>query len=66
TASQATVRCGAAVVDRTLPSRAASYRTFWARQAGARRYDDAFPPRPSEDAAIDAALRRAFTSHPDR
>lgn len=64
-ASRATVRCGAALMDRALPARSDAYRTLWARLAGARRFADAFPPRPDEDAAIDAALQRAFRTRTD-
>ncbi|MBI3567077.1 MAG: hypothetical protein HY084_02585 [Gemmatimonadetes bacterium] len=62
-AGRATVRCGAALLDRALPARSAAYRVLWAWHAGARRYTDAFPPNAAEDAAIDAALRRAFAAH---
>lgn len=61
--SRATVRCGAALMDRAVPSRAAAYRALWAWHAGAQRFTEAFPPRPNEDAAIGAALDRAFGVH---
>ena len=60
TAGRATVRCGCALVDRALPTRSAMYRALWARNAHAAKYSEGFPPNPSEDAAIDSALQRAF------
>ena len=62
-AGRATVRCGCAIVDRTLPTRSAMYRTLWARHAHTARYSEGFPPNPGEDAAIDSALQRAFRAH---
>ena len=61
-ASQASVRCGLALVDRALPARAEAYRTLWARHAGAARFADAFPPNAREDTAIRAAIQSAFAS----
>ncbi len=65
-ASRASVRCGAALLDSALPSRAATYRALWARLAGVARFTDAFPPEAAADAAIGTAIRRAFASSPSR
>lgn len=55
--SLAAVRCGAALLDARLPSRAAAYRAFWLR----RRNDSSTPALPAVDVPQDeAALRRAF------
>lgn len=63
-ASRATVRCGAALIDRVLPSRSAAYRALWSHLAGRRPFADAFPPVPDEDAAIAAAVQRALGTRP--
>lgn len=56
-ASLAAVRCGASLLDARLPSRAAAYRAFWLRRAGA--------SAPAEEAALRASFDRAFPSDPD-
>jgi hypothetical protein len=65
-ASRASVRCGAALLDTALPSRAATYRALWARLADVARFADAFPPDATADASIGTAIRRAFASSPAR
>ena len=62
-AGRATVRCGLALIDRALPTRSAMYRALWARHAHTTKFSEGFPPHPDEDAAIDAALQRAFGAH---
>ena len=65
-ASRASVRCGAALLDTALPSRAATYRALWARLAGVARFTDAFPPDVAADTVIGIAIRGAFASSPSR
>jgi hypothetical protein len=60
-ASIAAVRCGAELLDRLVPSRAAAYRAFWLRRAGTRDggdFDAAFPADPALRESLAAALRR--------
>ena len=57
-ASAGAVRCGAALLDLTLPLRAPAYRAFWASLARTDAFDAAFPPDAALDSAITSALRR--------
>ena len=57
-ASAGAVRCGAALLDLTLPQRAPAYRAFWAGLARTDAFDAAFPPDAALDSAIITALRR--------
>lgn len=56
-ASLAAVRCGAALLDARLPSRADAYRAFWSRRAAAD-FDRAFPADPAIAGAVDRAIAR--------
>ncbi|MBL0173567.1 MAG: hypothetical protein IPP90_23335 [Gemmatimonadaceae bacterium] len=60
-ASLAAVRCGGDLLDQLLPTRAAAYRAFWLRAAGAptsASFDVAFPPDPVLQPSLAASLRR--------
>lgn len=68
-ASLAAVRCGAALLDVRLPSRAAAYRAFWIRRVDARaattadggldaEFDRHFPPDQTFAAALARELKR--------
>jgi hypothetical protein len=69
-ATRASVRCGAKLIERALPSRVESYRLLWSQFGGATSFDAAFPPLKNVDSAIDVALQeifaRSFTSLPLR
>jgi hypothetical protein len=59
-ATRASVRCGAKLIERSLPSRIERYHLLWSQFGGATSFDAAFPPLKNVDSAIDVALQEIF------
>ena len=59
-ATRASVRCGAKLIERSLPSRTESYHLLWSQFGGATSFDAAFPSQKNVDSAIDGALQEIF------
>jgi hypothetical protein len=59
-ATRASVRCGASLIERALPSRIERYHLLWSQFGGNTSFDAAFPPLRNVDSAIDVAIQKIF------